>query len=248
VHDHGYDCLSVIGPESLKSGSTSAETAIIFIDGDVPADQQTATDEERTRRAYTSMTEALSQKFALPVLVLSRPGVLGSSGAHELGGRRDDSTIVNAALDELKKKHGIRRLVMAGQSGGSRLIAQLLVLGRRDIQCAVLGSGAYDTATIRDPGKTFLVPMRQAAEIPAMRDRRIFVVGDPKDTVTPFPLQKAWADKLTSLNHHAVLVEVDARGDKNHGASQQSLAAAGVCAAGKPDTEVIAAAGKVSAP
>jgi predicted esterase len=242
VHDNGYDCLTVIVPEVLKKETRSGDTAILFIDGDVPVDQRTATDDERTLRSYTNMTESLSQKFGVPVVVVSRPGVLGSSGAHELGGRRDDSTVVNAALDEIKKKYGINRLIMAGQSGGSRLIAQLLVLGRRDIQCAVLGSGAYSDDYIGNPGKTYLVPMRQAAEIPGVRDRRIFVVGDPKDVTTPFPLQKAWADKLTSLNHHAVLVETEGRGEKHHGAMQQSLAAAGLCATGKPDADIIAAA------
>ena len=70
--------------------------------------------------------------------------MLGSSGVHMAGGRRDDVHVIDAALDDLNRRFGIKRLIMAGQSGGSRMIAQLLVMGRRDIVCAVMGSGAYD--------------------------------------------------------------------------------------------------------
>lgn len=247
AHNSGNDCVTVIVPSALKGEGKTSETAIIFIDGDVPVEDQNATGDERTRRTYATITETLTAKFTTPVLVLARPGVLGSSGAHNYGGRRDDVTVMDAAVDELKRRYGIKRLVMAGQSGGSRMIAQLLVLGRRDINCAVLGSGAYDTPNVStnimgDPGKRYLVPMRHASEIQAVRDRRIFVVGDPKDTVTPFREQKAWADKLVELNHHAILVETEARGDKNHGASRQTLEAAGLCAKGAPDSEIITAA------
>jgi hypothetical protein len=248
-HKAGFDCISVVTPSSLKGDGTQTETAIIFIDGDVPADQQNATDDERARKTYETMTEALSARFTVPVLVLSRPGILGSSGTHLLGGQRDDATVLDTAIDQLKKRYGVRKLVMVGQSGGSRLIAQLLVMGRRDINCAVLGSGAYDTPNVStniwgEPGKRFLVPMRQTEGIVQARERRIFVVGDPKDSVTPFPEQKIWADKLAALGHHAVLVETEARGDKNHGAARQSLEAAGLCAKGEPDSAVVAAARK----
>jgi pimeloyl-ACP methyl ester carboxylesterase len=248
-HKDGNDCLTVIVPSTLKGDGKTAETAIIFIDGDVPIEDQSAAGDERTRKSYVAMTDALTAKFGLPALVVARPGVLGSSGTHNYGGRRDDAHVVDAAIDELRKRYGIKRLVMAGQSGGSRLIAQLLVLGRRDISCAVLGSGAYDTPNVStnifgEPGKRYLVPMHKIEDIQSIRERRIFVVGDLLDQVTPFPQQKAWADALAARGHHAVLVETEARGEKRHGASRQSLEAAGLCAKGDPDKAIIDAARK----
>lgn len=257
-HKDGNDCTTVIVPPALKDATAtgqpkSAETAIVFIDGDVPLEDQSSAGETKMRRAYETLTQTLSEKFKIPVLVVARPGILGSSGTHNYGGRRDDSHVVDAALDDLKRRYGIKTLIMTGQSGGSRLIAQLLILGRRDIPCAVLGSGAYDVPRVStnifgDPGKRFMVPMREAEKISADPKRRLFLVGDPKDMVTAYDEQRAFAAKLTTLGHHAVLVETEARGDKHHGVSTQALLAASLCAQGKPDAEIIAAAGKRAGP
>ncbi len=254
-HNEGHDCITVVVPPALQGPDKTAETAIVFIDGDVPDRELNATGEQRMRGTYQAMTETLSARFATPLLVLARPGVLGSSGSHSAGGRRDDTIVVNAALDELKRKYGIRRLIMVGQSGGSRMIAQLLVLGRSDIVCGVMGSGAYDLPRVVGGGtvttnifgqaaRRYLIPMRHAEDVASQRDRRLFVVGDPRDRRTPFDEQKAWAVKLNALGHHAVLVESENKDDEHHGASRASLDAAGLCAQGKPDAEIAAAAGK----
>jgi predicted esterase len=255
AHKEGYDCITVIQSASLTSGDKSSDTAVVFIDGDVPDSEMNVTGDERMRATYKRVTEDFSAKFGLPLLVVARPGVLGSSGVHQPGGRREDVPAIDAALDALKTRFGIRRLVLAGQSGGARMIAQLLVTGRGDIACGVMGSGAYDvprmvsggrTATdiFGDPGRRFIVPMLRVAEIPAAPSRRLFLVGDKRDKITPFEEQQAFAEKLDQLGHHAVLVEGEARDDKFHGVSRLSLDAAGQCAKGATDADVIAAAGK----
>lgn len=249
-HAGGNDCTTVIVPDTLKGDGKTAETAIVFIDGDVPLEDQTLAGDERSRRSYAAMINARTAKFGVPVIVMARPGVLGSSGTHHYGGRRDDAQVVDAALDEIKKRYSVRNLVMAGQSGGSRLIAQLLVMGRRDIRCAVMGSGAFDAPNVGynifgEVGRRYLVPMQRIDQMQSIRERRLFIVGDPRDTVTPLAGQKAWADALAARGHHAVLVETEARGEKNHGASQQSIEAAGLCAMGRPDAVIIEAARKV---
>jgi pimeloyl-ACP methyl ester carboxylesterase len=254
-HKDGNDCVTVILPPTLRGSDKTAETAIIFIDGDVPDSEQNATGDERMRGTYTRMTETLSAKFGIPLLVVARSGVLGSSGMHAAGGRRDDTVVIDAALDELKRLYGLKRLVMVGQSGGSRMIAQLLVLGRRDIVCGVMGSGAYDvprlvsgersrTNIFGEAPRRFLIPMKHAEDVQPVRDRRLFIVGDPRDQTTLFEEQKAWAAKLASLGHHSVLIESENKDEKHHGASRVALEAAGLCAQAKPDADVIAAAGK----
>ena len=255
THKDGNDCVTVILPPALKGSDKSTETAIVFIDGDVPDSDQSVTGDERSRATYKRITETLSDKFGVPLLVLARPGVLGSSGVHTAGGRRDDVYVIDAALDELKRRFGLKRIIIAGQSGGSRMIAQLLVLGRRDIACGVMGSGAYDVPRVQsggrtntnifgDPGRRFLVPMMQTQEIAAVPSRRLYVLGDRRDEITPFDEQQAWAAKLDGLGHHVVLVEAEAKDDKHHGVSRATLEAAGLCATGKPDADIVAAAGK----
>ncbi len=255
AHAEGYDCLAMVRPASLVAGDTSTETAVVFIDGDVPDADMTASGEERMRGIYKRVTDEFSAKFGLPLLILARPGVLGSSGVHKPGGRREDVPAIDAALDALKARFRLRRLVLAGQSGGARMIAQLLVTGRGDIVCGVMGSGAYDvprlvaggrTATdiFGDPGRRFIVPMLRASEIPAANGRRLFLIGDRRDTVTPFAEQQAFADKLDHLGHHVVLIEGEARDASFHGVSRSSIEAAGQCAKGAVDSDVIAAAGK----
>ena len=255
AHKEGQDCVTVIMPARLQGSGTTAETAVVFIDGDVPDADMTHSGDERMRATYKRITEEFTAKFNVPLLVVARPGVLGSSGMHLPGGRREDVHAIDSAIDELKRRLSIRRLVMVGQSGGARMLAQLLVLGRTDMACAVMGSGAYDvprlvsggrtqTDIFGDPGRRFIVPMLRAAEIPAMPSRRVFVVGDRRDKITPFDEQQAFAAKLDQLGHHAVLVEGEARDDKFHGMSRASIEAAGQCAKGASDADVIAAAGK----
>ncbi len=259
AHKDGHDCVTVVTSSALTNGDRSTETAVVFIDGDVPDADMNLTGEDRMRTTYKRVTEEFSAKFGLPLLVLSRPGVLGSSGIHLPGGRREDVSATDAALDALKSRYGIRRLAIAGQSGGARMIAQLLVLGRGDIVCGVMGSGAYDvprlvsggrTATdlFGDPGRRFVVPMLRATEIPATPSRRLFLIGDRRDKVTPFDEQQAFAQKLDQLGHHAVLIEGEARDATFHGVSRLSLEAAGQCAKGASDAEVVAAVGKRVSP
>lgn len=255
AHKEGNDCVTVIRPTRLAGSDATAETAVVFIDGDVPSSEMTFSGEERMRATYKRVTDEFAGKFDLPLLVLARPGVLGSSGVHLPGGRREDVLATDAVLDALKSRFAIRRLVLAGQSGGARMIAQLLVNGRNDIHCAVMGSGAYDvprlvsggrTATdiFGDPGRRFIVPMLRVAEIQASPSRRLFLVGDRRDKITPFDEQLAFAQKLEQLGHHVVMIEGEARDDKFHGVSRLSIEAAGQCAKGANDDEVIAAAGK----
>ena len=255
THKDGNDCVTVILPPSLKGSDKAAETAIVFIDGDVPDSEQSVTGDERSRATYKRITETLSDKFGVPLLVLARPGVLGSSGVHMAGGRRDDVHVIDAAIDDLKRRFGFKRIVVAGQSGGSRMIAQLLVMGRRDIACGIMGSGAYDVPTLKsgertntnifgDPGRRFLVPMMHTQDIAVVPNRRLFVIGDKRDEITLFDEQQAWATKLDSLGHHVVLVEAEAKDDKHHGVTRATLEAAGLCAQGKPDAEIVTAAGK----
>ena len=81
-----------------------------------------------------------------PVLVLSRPGMQGSSGEHA----RDRHTaaevgLIDAGLTALRRRFGIDELVLLGFSSGGAVVANLLAR-RDDVACAVIGSAPLDLA------------------------------------------------------------------------------------------------------
>lgn len=246
----GAECIAYVMPEGVASG----DTAVLFFEGDsVRADPASSAQTDKMIATYRRLATEGQRRFGLPFIIVARPGLMGSSGFHLLGGRRDEGEVMNAAVDAIKQRHGLRRLVLAGQSGGSRVAAQLLVLGRTDILCAALGSGAFDipdtkgggrvrTNIFGDPGKKYLVPMHQVQAVAPSTTRRIFVIGDPRDEVAAFAQQRRWAELLSTHGHHAVLHEASAEGPKHHGLSLVALQVAGMCATGKSDAEIAALA------
>ena len=245
------ECIAYVA----TANASGADNAVVYFSGDIPESQLRDETQDSARANYLRRAEAWNSRLGVPVVIIGRPGLMGSSGFHLLGGRRDEGQVIDAALDAVKEKLSLRRVSLAGQSGGSRIIAQLMVLGRRDIHCAAMGSGAFDIPRLQgggtsttnifgDPGRRYLVPMRQAEKITKSHDRRSFVIGDPRDTVTPFNEQKAWADKLSSLGHHVQLIEGVGSGAEHHGMSEKALMAAAMCAQGKSDAEIRTAVAK----
>ena len=237
---------------AASSKAQGAEAAVVFFQGDIPQKDIAEESQETARANYQRLAERRATEYGVPVVVVGRPGIMGSSGFHINGGQRDEGRTMDAALDRIKERLGIRRLALSGQSGGARIVAQLMILGRTDIVCAAMGAGAYDVPQLQgggrvmtniwgNPGDRFLVPMLKANEIVPQPGRRSFVIGDPRDKVAGFPEQKAWADKLASLGHHAQLIEAEGSGPEFHGMSEKAMRAAAMCAQGRSDAEIIAA-------
>ena len=160
---------------------------------------------------------------------------------------------MDGAVDALKARLGIQRVVLAGQSGGSTISAALLTLGRRDVACAVLGSGLLSVVEIEYAHRVrerlpeiqpalmsvhLFDPTDRLDWIERVQARRIFVLGDPTDVRTPFPQQRGFADRLRGLGHHAVSIEVKALGDLMHGVAHHTLPAAALCARGADDASI----------
>jgi len=245
--EDGAECIAYIA----SNGRTSSDTAVLFFEGDFPEEDMTPGRMARMTAGYRLRAEEAQTHFGLPFVVVARPGLMGSSGFHLIGGRRDEGEVMSGAVDAIKQRYGYRRLALAGQSGGARIVAQLLVLGRRDILCAVMGSGAYGvplakggghigTNIFGEPGRKYLVPMHGADSIAVSTDRRAFVIGDPRDARTPFSGQREWAEKMQALGHHAALIEAAAQDPEHHGLSAVALYAAGMCAGGSTDKEIAA--------
>ena len=161
-----------------------------------------------------------------------------------------------SALETLKRRHGIDRMVLGGQSGGARVAAQLLVSGRTDIACGVMASGAYGIPGRRgggrmstniwgEPSKSYLIPLRSIEGVLADGKRRLFVVGDPRDKRAEFAEQREWADALRRAGHHAVLLEAPGGGKEFHYRGRVAMEVAGMCASGKSDREIASYVGKL---
>lgn len=249
--DEFTECIAYVVAEA-PAGAANTGTGLVFFNGDVPESRRADQAKPEVAANELQRARAAAREFGLPVVVMGRPGLMGSTGFHEPGGMREDAYVMTLALDAVREKLGLRRLAVAGQSGGARLIAQMMVLGRQDISCAAMGSGAYDlperidgsrarTNIFGNAQRRYLVPMLEAENIPRDANRRLFVIGDPNDGQAKFPEQRAWAEKLGGLGHVVTLIEAKGSGPKNHGTADAAIAAAGACARGDGDGAVKAA-------
>ena len=171
-----------------------------------------------------SLEQRLSSRFGVPSIFLGRPGTYGSSGKHyTTRGRPIEANLVNAALDGLKKRYGIQSWALGGHSGGGTIVAELLAR-RDDLRCAVISSGAsayrayLEARGLIKPGETLtrFDPYEALDDIPRSPDRRIFVIGDPREANVPFSAQKLYFDGLTARDHAAWLVPLERATDKRH--------------------------------
>jgi hypothetical protein len=193
--------------------------------------------------------EAAASRYGMPFINMSRPGVLNSTGEHTKRRELKEYASMSAAIDQIKARFGIQKIAIAGQSGGGSIVAGLLALGRSDIVCAAPGSGAFDLDKLAEMrarseddrakarGRLFS-PADHIEKIVKDAARRIFVIGDPRDSNTFFVQQREYAERLASAHHHAVLLYAPAADVLRHGVSQFAMDIAGMCASGRSDADI----------
>jgi dienelactone hydrolase len=155
--------------------------------------------------ARRAAAEALSAALGgLPVVLLARPGMHGSSGDHARDRHtRAEVELVDAALAELRRRHGFRDLALSGFSSGGAVVANLLAR-RGDVRCAALASAPLDLAAFyRGPDGAaapdewalregeLADPMRAVGSI--RPDVEVLVLGDRRDRKVPASAWGAWA-------------------------------------------------------
>jgi hypothetical protein len=167
--------------------------------------------------------------------------------------------LLDAALTRLKELHRVERLVLTGQSGGATVVGAMLTFGRTDVVCATPASGGYDFDGLlahhadrfgfgrlgRENGRVVLDNYNVVDNVAGIRadaGRRIFVVGDPADVVTPFELQRRFAGLVAEAGHHVRLVEARGTGKERHGLGHVGLRLAALCAKGETDAAIVEAA------
>lgn len=194
-------------------------------------------------------------QYGIPYIRFSRPGAYGSSGDHNQRRRLREALVVNAAVDALKSKYGVKTFVLSGQSGGGHIVASMLNL-RQDITCAVSTSGAVavqQRSLIKGWGgvdatgySDYFDPIETVGKITPDPGRRIFIIGDPRDTNVPFETQVAFFNKLKEKGHQAWLIETQGSGPEYHNTERAGFHVAKLCADGVPGDEIVKSVGQLS--
>ncbi|WP_248313575.1 alpha/beta hydrolase [Bosea sp. F3-2] len=226
---------------------------MIWLNGDVLGPKGNNARKRQSGFGPTEMValeRRLSVRFNVPAIFLGRSGTYGSAGKHfTMRGRPVEAALVDAALTGLRKRYAISAFALGGHSGGGTLVAEML--GRRnDLRCAVISSGAsayrayLEARGLLKAGEklTRFDPYAVLEKIPADPKRRIFVIGDPRETNVPFSAQQLYFEGLTARGHAAWLVPLErARDDRHHDLVDFGELADGMCAAGKSTEAIIAA-------
>jgi hypothetical protein len=210
----------------------------------------------KTNKSYLDLTDEklqrmaddTSKKLGVPYIFFARPGTHGSSGDHMQRRRPAESLLISAALDQIKTRHGIKELVLTGQSGGGHVTASLLTL-RSDIVCAVPTSSPSSPrirwlAKGKTKDTTGFADSYEPAEhidrsLPHHPQLRVFVLGSPNDKNVPWGAQTVLADKLKEVGIPVRVLQGEGGGPDHHSLSNSARAVAGWCAKGMSDDAIV---------
>lgn len=221
-YDNGVACMRYFTAGDLQN----APVAVVVFRGDrtpfIKRDPKTIP--ANTATAQQKIAQKLSAQVGLPVVIVARPGTYGSSGNHYQRRQRSEFLALNATLDNLRARYHIQQFILTGHSGGATAASALLTFGRTDIRCAILTSGAWDllnrAETLRlergeksDVGKDVTGlpnpydPLYHVDGIVPDPQRRIWLIGNLQDQLTPFALQVKFAQALSDKKYRVALIE-----------------------------------------
>ena len=190
-----------------------------------------------TERRQQELANEWSARIAAPYIFMGRPGVFGSSGDHMQRRRKAESEILSAALDALKKRLSIKEFSIVGQSGGGHVVASLMA-SRSDVICAVPASAVSsprarwislgwkgDSTGYADSFE----PTDALVKTGKHSKLRLFVVGSPEDSNTPWSSQLLLSSKAKALGIPTLDLTGTGTGSARHGMSNSGRLVAGWC-------------------
>ena len=189
--------------------------------------------------------DGFSKMARTTVIHIGRIGVDGTSGNHMSRKTVLELDLMNAALDALKARYGYEGFHLAGQSGGSRVLAGLIEK-RKDVACAVMGSGPLilpDSPHSSDPGRSFfeLTPAK------IVQDKLLhpIVISDKTDKRVPVAQQTGYVERARKAGRQipqffvtAPWTSDDISDDLHHGVMEYTRIATGGCVLGRTDDEI----------
>jgi pimeloyl-ACP methyl ester carboxylesterase len=251
----GTECVAFFA----SHGYEPRRQAVVFFGGDFSPEQDAKPGWARKNlEGNLKFLQFWADKSRVRYVYVSRLGLQGSSGNHADRRFPRETIVMNAVIDALKERLGIDTIAVAGQSGGATIAASMLTLGRKDIVCAAIGSGALELADqqyeaarrfgYKTPKAAIAAniydPSIRIASIVHRADRRIFVLGDPEDAEVPYKFQKPFVERVKAAGHHALAIEVGGLGADHHDAEPATVPAVGACLNGIDDESIVRAVGK----
>jgi hypothetical protein len=186
------------------------------------------------------MADGFSKMAKTTAIYLARIGVEGTSGNHTARKTVLELRLMNAALDAIKQRHGFEGFHLVGQSGGSKLVGGLIGL-RRDIACAVSGSGPLATGgspKVTDPARSFFDVTPSIPQLAQNRSLRLLLVTDPADRKVPIDQQTGFVEKMRQAGRQVPQFFVEATDEDHHGVVMYSELVAAGCVLGRTDGEI----------
>lgn len=219
---HGKHCIRYFTGGVVED----APLVVISFHGDRNPRAEAARDLAAMAEERLSVANRLSTLHRLPWIAVSRPGAYGSAGDHRKRRQLVEFEALNAVVDALKDRYGFEQVILIGHSGGATVVGALLTLGRDDVRCAILTSVAVDFAErARRLGwgservereLAAYDPLDHVASVKEDPGRTVFIVGDPRDSNTPFELQLRFAAVLRERGHRVEIVEAAGRPPRYH--------------------------------
>jgi dienelactone hydrolase len=225
----------------MSTAGGSKDEAVVYIHGDL-GDSKTP---GQLNKYSAFMTDGRMQRdvqrwsrvYGGPYIAIGRPGAFGSSGDHRKRRSLLEIRVTMAALDELKARHGFKRLHLAGQSGGAHTVAGLAQM-RTDVGCTIMAAGVISVKTrARDQGrkieagiKALYDPLDHVAAMQPQPGRRMIVLSDPDDQIVSFRSQREFADRVRAKGLPILHVSADAGTESFHGLHNESQNMAIDCA------------------
>ena len=233
----GRACIRYAASDNVQD----ARIAIMSLHGDRDPRSEAKKDFQALEQQRIKSAQQFSQRFRWPWILIARPGVYGSSGDHRVRRELIEFLSLDAAVSAIKSRYGIKHLVLVGHSGGATAIAAMLTLGREDVLCAVLTSGAFslverDVRRSASSGRKYTGaekkydPLDHISAIRPSTIRKIYVAGDPRDSNTPFDLQRLFADKVRNAGHEVEVLNLKGEPPLYHDVGTQGLKVAAECA------------------
>jgi hypothetical protein len=185
------------------------------------------------------IADNFSKMTKTTAIYLARIGVDGTSGNHMSRHTVLELELINGALDAIKQRHGFEGFHLAGQSGGSTITGGLIGQ-RRDIACAVLGSGRLELAEIKstDPGRTYFDPTQNISQLARNRSMRLFLVTDKMDKRVPVAQQSGFVDRLGRAGRKIPQFFVEATDDNHHDVLVYTELVMAGCVLDRPDDQI----------
>ena len=221
---------------------------LIYLTGDQLAfDQPAPGYTARNPELMQSAVDGMAARAAVPVILAARPGTFGSSGEHQQRRRRLESQLMSAALDELKRRYGIRELVLVGLSGGGHVVASLLGW-RSDIVCAVPTSSVSSprlrweamgrTTDLTGHADSYepLLHLEPALMHPGLR---VFVLGDPEDRSVQWSTQTPLAARLKELGVAVELLTGQGSDPQRHDLGESGRRVGALCLRDRSTPEIL---------